>query len=253
LATLLLAKSPSPPFAGYLNEFGGDMPSVLAAFLLLAITVAAQTTQPVSEQPQPGGTITGTVTNDDGEPIQGASLCTEVTYEHGSGTSCGRAQTDARGQFSIRVPLGEIGIYAQKTDGGYWPRSIEMRMPKTGRMIGIKTVTLTHEVPTATVKLKIGPRPATLKFEVKHKSTGKPVEMYHVRWIGVDNAMMNAFEGPAPRDLAIPPGVDVIVTIHAEGYRRWFYLDPSTSQPTLRLASGEVKELDVELEPEEKN
>ena len=230
------------------------MSSVLSTLLLLAaITASAQATQSVSGQPQLDGTITGIVTNDDGEPIQGASLCTEVTYEHGSGTSCGGTQTDAHGQFSIRLPLGEIGVYAQKTDGGYWPRSVELRMPKTGRMIGIKTVTLTREVPTATVKLKIGPRPAMLKFEVKDKSTGKPVESYHVRWIGVDNAMMNAFEGPASRDLAIPPGVDVIITIHATGYRRWFYLDPSTSQPTLRLASGEEKQLDVELEPEEKN
>ena len=229
------------------------MRSILVTLLLVAaITAAAQATLPVSEQPRPGGTITGVVTNDDGEPIGGAGICTEVTYEHGAGTSCGGTQTGAHGQFSLRVPFGEIGVYAQKTEGGYWPRSIEMRTPKTGRMIGIKTVTLTREVPTAIVKLKIGPRPATLIFEVKDKSTDKPVEAYHVRWIGVDNAMMNAFEGPASRDLVIPPGVDVIVTIHAEGYRRWFYLDPSTSQPTLRLASGEVKELEVELEPEEK-
>ena len=230
------------------------MPSVLPSLLLLvAMTASPQTAQDsASFNGLPlDGTVTGTVTNDDGDPIEGASLCTEVTYEHGSGSSCGGEQTDARGQFSIRVPLGNIGVFAQKPDGGYWPSSIEMRTPKTGRTMGIKTVTLTHEVPTATVRLKIGPRPATLKLEVKDKSTGKPVA-YGVRWIGVDNAMINAFERPASADLAIPPGVDVIITIHAKGYRRWFYLDPSTSQPTIRLASGEVKELEVELEPEDK-
>ena len=240
-----------------------ELLSVGAAVLVLLLPVASWVVRRAAAQTTPGsaaslngqaldGTITGVVTNDDGEPIEGASLCTEVTYEHGSGSSCGGAQTDAHGQFSIRVPLRKIGVFAQKPDGGYWPSAIEIRMPKTGPTTGIKTVTLTREVPTATVRLKIGPRPATLKLEVKDKATGKPVP-YNVRWIGVDNAMINAFERPTSGELAIPPGVDVILTIHAKGYRRWFYIDPSTSQPTLRLASGEVKELEVELEPEEKN
>ena len=225
------------------------MPSALASLILLAaITVAAQTPQPLSGQPPLDGTITGTVTNDDGEPISEASLCTEVTYEHGSGTSCGGNQTDAHGQFSIRVPLGKIGVYAQKQEGGYWP--VTDASPSHTK--GIHRLTLTSDAPTAKVTLKIGPKPGELKLSVKDKSTGKPVETYHARWIGIDDAMMNAFGGPASADLAIPPGVDVILTIHAEGYRRWFYLDPSTSQPTLRLASGEVKELEVELEPEER-
>ncbi len=224
------------------------MPSVLATLLLLAaVTASAQTGQPPLD-----GTITGVVTNNDGERIQGASLCTEVTYDHGSGTSCGGTQTDAQGRFSIHVPLGEVGVFAQKMEGGYWPASYEMRTPSTGRTIGLKTVKLTREVPTATVKLKIGPRPVTLTFEVNNKATGNPVKAYNVRWIGVDNQMMNSTEGPGLGSLAIPPGVDVILTIQAKGYRRWFYIDPSTSQPILRLASGEVRQLDVELEPEEK-
>jgi hypothetical protein len=74
-----------------------------------------------------------------------------------------------------------------------------------------------------------------------------------VRWIGMDNTMMFSTEaGPAVRS-PVPPGLDLIVEVHAGGYRRWFYIDPSTSQPTMRLSPGEEKELDVELEPEEKN
>jgi hypothetical protein len=63
---------------------------------------------------------------------------------------------------------------------------------------------------------------------------------------------MWSIERSATRVL-VPPGLDVIVEVHAEGYRRWFHIDPSNrSRPTLRLASGEEKQLDVELEPEEK-
>jgi hypothetical protein len=63
-----------------------------------------------------------------------------------------------------------------------------------------------------------------------------------------DDRMYSSEEGPSTSVL-IPPGIDVLVEVHAQGYRRWFYIDPSTSQPILRLASGEVRELEVELEP----
>jgi len=76
-----------------------------------------------------------------------------------------------------------------------------------------------------------------------------------VRWIAVDNARMMSTDLPGlPRTHAIvPPDVDVIVEVHADGYRRWFYVDPSNpSQPVLRVAPGEEKHLEVELEPLEK-
>ena len=68
------------------------MPSILATlFLVAAITASAQSTPDSSSfNGQPlDGTITGIVTNNDGDPIQGAGLCTEVSYDHGAGTSCG--------------------------------------------------------------------------------------------------------------------------------------------------------------------
>lgn len=101
--------------------------------------------------------------------------------------------------------------------------------------------------------LKIGPKPGELKFDVKDKSTGKPVQGYGVRWIALDDARLMSVEIPRPHTL-IPLDIDVIVEVHAEGYRRWFYIDPSNpSQPTLRVAPGEEKHIEVELEEAEKN
>jgi len=98
------------------------MSSFLASLLLVvAITAAAQTTQPVSEQPQLGGTVTGVVTNDDGDPIEGATLCTNFWNANGSGTSCGGAQSGKGGQFELHVPFGEVGVFAEKQEGGYFP------------------------------------------------------------------------------------------------------------------------------------
>lgn len=219
------------------------MKSFLATLLLLAtITASAQT-----GQPQPSGTITGIVTNNDGDPIEGATLCTSYTTATGWGTSCGGAQSGEGGKFEIHVPLGEIGVFAQKHEGGYWP--VTDASPSHTK--GIRKLTLTSDAPTAKVTLKIGPKPGELRFSVKDKTTGKAVEGFAVRWIGMDDAYMMSFDAPTNR-ADIPPNIDVIVEVHAKGYHRWFYIDPPTSQPTLRLAAGEVKELDVELEPEDK-
>jgi len=230
------------------------MPSFLASLVLVVaipITAAAQTTQSLSEQPQPGGTITGIVTNNEGDPIEGATLCTNFATANGSGTSCGGTETGKDGKFELHVPLGEIGVFAEKRQGGYWPPAVENSYPRRHRAAGIKTVTLTADAPTATVTLKIGPKPSDLKFNVKDKSTGKPIEGFRVRWIAMDDARMMSIDIPTTQTL-IPPGIDVIVAIQAQGYRRSFYVDPSTSQPIIRLASGEERQLDVELEPEEK-
>jgi hypothetical protein len=225
------------------------MPSALATLLLLVSFVAAQTSPSPNEQVQPGGTITGIVTNNDGDPIERALLCTDYATPNGSSTSCGSTETGRDGKFELHVALGEIGVFATKQEGGYWP-VVDV---SPSQQKGVYKVTLTKEAPTATVTLKIGPRPGELKFDVKDKATGKPVEGFGVRWIAVDNARMMSTD--LPRTYAIvPPDVDVIVEVHADGYRRWFYIDPSNpSQPTLRLALGEVRHFDVELEPAEKN
>jgi hypothetical protein len=68
----------------------------------------------------------------------------------------------------------------------------------------------------------------------------------------MDDTRMYSNEGGPSTSVPIPPEIDVIVEVHAKGYHRWFYLDPATSQPTLRLGSSEERHLDVELEPIEK-
>jgi hypothetical protein len=251
LLRLLFALRPRREFG---SNFSLRCSWTLALLLLAPFTAPSQTvpgSRSLSGEPQLPGTISGLVTNNDGEPVAGASLCTEFKNEHGASSSCGSPQTDQHGQFSMHVPLGEVGVYGSKPEDGYLPPAVIIN-PK-GNMVGT-TVQLTSDAPTAKVKLKIGPKPAVLTFDVKDKSTGKPVESFRVRWFGIENlgTMSPSEKVPATR-VPIPPNLDVIVVISAEGYRRFAYIDPSTSQPILRLASGEERQLDVELEPEEKN
>jgi len=114
-------------------------------------------------------------------------------FETRSSTSCGPAQTDALGQFSIRVPLGEIEVYAEIQNAGYW-RVVEA---SPSRRKEIQRVKLTRDAPTVTVNLDLGPRPGLLKFNVKDKATGKPIEAFTTRWIGMDEPMMWSLHGPA--------------------------------------------------------
>ena len=53
------------------------------------------------------------------------TLCTTYATPTGSGTSCGGTQTDKDGKFELHVPLGEIGVFAQKNEGGYWPKVMQ--------------------------------------------------------------------------------------------------------------------------------
>lgn len=48
----------------------------------------------------------------------------------------------------------------------------------------------------------------------------------------------------------VPPNVDVLLIVQADGYERWFYTDVAlASRPVIRLSSGEQRTIDAELEP----
>lgn len=224
-----------------------------AATLLLLFTVLTQAQTGKDTQPQ--GRISGTVTNDEGEPIDQASVCTRITRQNGSSSSCGSVQTDHKGQFELdRLPLGEIGVYGEKMRDGYlvdaeasstsFPPS---GVSKTSRM---QTVVLTADQSLAHVTLKLGPKPGELKLAVSDKLSGKHVQAFNVRWIALPDSRMFSFDsGSAYNPWRVPPDTDLIVEVSAVGYQNWFYLDPSNTEPILRLGSGEQKELIVELLP----
>jgi hypothetical protein len=220
--------------------------------VLLTLTACPLWAQTQIDQPptgQPEGRIVGVVTNDDGEPVAGAIPCTEIADPNGSHTSCVGPETNAKGEFEIRsVPMGKIGVYAQKELGGYWQDN--------GTTRKIKTVNLTPELPTARVVLKIGQKPAGLIVNVTDRQTGKPVETFFVRWMA-DTASACSGNGNFMRAgtssvrVPIRAATDVIVEVSAVGYKSWFFSDPSDpSRPVLRLESGEEKTLNAELVPD---
>jgi hypothetical protein len=87
---------------------------------------------------------------------------------------------------------------------------------------------------------------------VRDKSSGKPVKGISVQYLDVDGRA----SGSSPLisngefHVTLPPECDLVIIVSAKGYKGWIYTDPSSpSRPVLRLAAGERKQLDIELEP----
>ena len=50
--------------------------------------------------------------------------------------------------------------------------------------------------------------------------------------------------------MKLPASSDLVVIVTAQGYKGWVYTDSDDqSRPVLRMAAGEQKELDIELQP----
>jgi hypothetical protein len=223
--------------------------------LLTVLLLASLPTFPQSaDSSQPNGTISGTVLDQYGQPFKGVQVCTYMMYApSGSKESRGDcpATTDNAGEFRIdHVAMGIFGVEAIKPDQGY--------IAFAGTSVK-QVVTLTPNQSSATVVLKLGPKPGLLLLSVSDTNTGKPVIGYLFKWELVDPGKPYAsysggqtIERPGERAL-VPPGKNLRLKIWARGYKEWFYHDESdpSQAAIIRLEPGEEKELLVELEPEE--
>ena len=225
----------------------------LALAVLFLSTLAALSQDTASPGPQ--GVISGTVLDEQGQPINGAQIVITTWRISADGSTQGQGKdggtTDGTGRFRVdHVPMGKISVEASKQDEGYAPHS--------SGPSGSETVTLTADQPVAEVVLKMGPKAGMLLPTVKDKRTGEPINDFLVHWVVFDpdepNQSSSGSAGVSrwTRSVTLPPGKDLIVTISKRGYKNWLYRDPSDpSRPAfLRLQSGEQKELAVELEPQ---
>jgi hypothetical protein len=223
---------------------------LLTLLLTASLPAIAQTTSSL----QPEGTISGTVLNEHEQPFKGVRVCTYMPYApSGSVESRGGcpATTDEAGQFRIEhVVMGSFGVEAIKPEDGY---------TAFAGTSAKEMVTLTPNKPSATVVLKLGPKPGLVLPEVTDKLTGKPVLAFRIGWAIYDPERLHGSlsggqeMGHGDKHALVPPEKLLVLTVVAPGYKEWTYRDASdASRPALvRLHPSEVKELFVELEPEE--
>jgi hypothetical protein len=222
--------------------------------LTLSFLTSLPTFPQIASSSQPGGTISGTVLDENGQPFKGVQVCTWMrdapAGSRESRGDCPAATTDQAGRFRIdHVAMGALGVGAIKPEDGY--------VAFAGTSVS-EVVTLTPDHRSATVVLELGPKAGRLIPSVTDKFTGKPIIDFEVSWTIFDSDAPNSSSsggqaiGQGVRGAIVPPEKDCVLEISARGYKNWFYHDPSDpSRPAfIRLQPGEEKELLVELEPQ---
>ena len=195
------------------------------------------------------GRITGTVLDEQGRPVEGAQVCVSDYVGNATKSSC-HTMTDKKGQFQVQhVQLGQHGVSASKPDEGY-----------NGLTNGPSTqiVSLTPEDPLAKVTLKLGPKDGILAPTASDKFTGKPILTFRVRWtIQDENSSQTATASlsPSNKRISVPAEKEICPSFSAKGYQTLMPRDASEPEKPfcVRLQSGEVKSLSVELVPEAKS
>jgi hypothetical protein len=182
------------------------------------------------------------VISEDGAVVEHIEVCTSVTSGNESTISC-RVPVDDGGHFQIEnLKFGSYGIFAINEEEGY---SINNQSP------GLK-VTVTPESPSRNVTIRLRPRGGILTGSVTDKVTGKPVEDAWIHYIAIDNGNGSGDSRTVRGrfSAATPTESNLLIYVSARGYKGWVYTDAANpAPPVLRLASGERRVLDIELEP----
>ena len=154
---------------------------------------------------------------------------------------------DDEGHFQIEnVKVGSYGIFAINEEAGY---SINNQSP------GLK-VTVTQENPSQNITIRLRPRGGVITGSVTDKASGKAVEDAWINYIAIDNGGGggNCRTIGGRFSIATPTEGSLLIYVSAKGYKGWVYTDASNpAQPAVRLASGERRVLDIELEPLQKD
>jgi Carboxypeptidase regulatory-like domain len=217
--------------------------------ITMACSLAALSTLLYAQVPQAQGPgrITGNVVSEDGQPIANANVCISTTGKSNNTVTMCNDVTDQAGHFEIQhVAMGSFLVNAVKEEDGYAGLNQPDHQNK---------VVLTLQEPTANVTIKLGPKAGMLIGTVRDSVTGKPVDNILVHYMPATDE--RAGSGTASGYMGGKfnlnlPTAEFIVFVSAAGYETWFYVDPSNNTPSLHLASGEQKSVEIELVPDPK-
>ena len=189
---------------------------------------------------KPSGNIKGTVSDENGNPVQGATVYAIPQYASIDALSPRSTTTNEAGEFDFRggFELGTYKVYSRKDAEGYPDRSDSFYAePK----FQAKKVELTEDRPFADATVDLGSKAAVLIGRVTDAATGAPLKAKLV-FMDEDGNSYSVFVTGKYRVL-LPTGKDVTVMVIAMSPD----YDAQSPVPALRLSSGQEMALDIPL------
>jgi hypothetical protein len=212
--------------------------ALVLGLLLLSLVSAAQS---------PDGSIRGTVLAEGGSPVADAHVYAEVMQGDVIQTVLD-ANTDDSGMFAFtHLGLGEYRLSAEKQESGYLSTRPDIFSSRSPFL-----VSLTSDTPTFSTVLRFAPKAAIITGWVRDAATGASIPA-HLSLASIESNRGWSTTGTSGKfkfRLLIPANTDVKFGACSEGYRTWFYADPSNPSRgiPLRLKSGAKLDVDVVLE-----
>lgn len=218
----------------------------LLLLLLFISSIAAICSAKRSGASSANGAIIGVILREDGTPAADFRVCTEVHlsqsgWEHIE--TCCPTRTDEKGHFIIAdLEPGTYGVLAENIAEGY----------STLNQSPGQSVTLTKKHLRSNVSIQLRHKGAVLAAAITDKETGMVIPDVNFSYDGVDceagGNVLRDLDGKYYLD--IPTNCDVVIIARARGYKGWVYTDTKNpSHPLLRLAEGERKLIEIQLEP----
>ncbi|HTQ60345.1 MAG TPA: hypothetical protein VMI32_08990 [Candidatus Solibacter sp.] len=219
----------------------------------ISSSVHPQQAKPLAPLESDDGRIDGTVYDEDGKPVNGATV-----YADPLGVDLGamlpHAVTDEAGNFRIHIPrswFAKFAVVAAKEAEDY--PGMPFQFYDNG---SFETVTLTPANPHATVRIHMGPKAGILEGKVTDALTGAPLRpcVEFRRSANPNNFLSGSGLVQQNYKLFVPSNTNVMVKIWLDGYRPWYF--PGTFRKSerteVRLRPGEHRTLDIALQPDAK-
>jgi hypothetical protein len=199
---------------------------------------------------QHAGSVRGTVADENGIPVVAARVSVDRLDGRPRAFPVREAETDKNGHFSIsNLEQGIYGVFAMKESSGYPDTASSFYSSNI-----FPTATLTAEIPTVDLVLKIGPPAGVVTGLVTDVTTNQPIDAtFLLRRTASPDNWISLSQRPNYRVL-VPPSADVSFEVSAPGYKTYYYGSVSDllRRPPLRLESGREMKLDIQLEPGER-
>jgi hypothetical protein len=193
------------------------------------------------------GSISGTVTGEDGKPVSSAAVYAPRLIESNASWigAIPERETDADGHYTFeRLGYGPYHLMATKPDAGYADGPDGFFFPFDQQI----EVVLSETNSNATIDLKLGKKAGMVAGTVRDADTGGPIDSYvEIRCLP-DTRRFRGERLSAQFRLNIPSDTPVTMKAIKEGYEDWWYTRDG-AVAVIQAKRGETVYIDVKLRP----